>query len=314
MKSLSNARFYFRRILVAVLVIAYFSAPAGAQESEKAKPGADGGKSQKAFIKPLTKEQQDKLLKERLEGGMGDSFNQFSNMFLAMSRIKLSCGVGLMTPSKKIAKSELHAVFPEFYKPTLKELLDSIALQTSSKWQYDPTSKYFESDVEEGPVEGIAIFEFTKDKREKPFQVTLPKGWKSADKGNWVMYTPPMFPLGMDIHEFGSYSSDDKTKEKELLKKIPIEVSMEWAKRAKDEVDPKELKPAKVGPYDALFFETMMPLRDGPTFHWRQWVFMVDDKCYFVISTILPQLDDKIFPDVEAMVKSFQIKKPKTSQ
>jgi hypothetical protein len=92
-------------------------------------------------------------------------------------------------------------VFPGFYKPTLQEYLDAIALQTKSRWKYDPTSKYFQSEVETGPVEDVAIFEFTKTDREKPFQVTLPKGWRSIDKGNWTMYVPPIFPLGIDIHE-----------------------------------------------------------------------------------------------------------------
>ncbi len=293
------------------LILVCSPSPADPQGPGETKPADEAGKRPSAFLKPLTKEQQDKLLKERLDGGMGGSFSQFSNMFLVMSRIKLPYGVGLMTSSREIAKTELQRVFPEFYKPTLREFLDAIALQTSSEWKYDPTSKYFQSDVESGPVEGLAMFEFTATKREKPFEVALAKGWKSTDKGNWVMYVPPTFPLGMDIHELGSYSSDDKTKEKELLTKVPTEVSLEWAKRAKDKVDPKELKPAKVGPYEALYFETMMPLRDGSTIRWRQWVFMVDNKCYFVISTILPQFEDRIFPDVQAMVASFKIKSRK---
>jgi hypothetical protein len=204
-------------------------------------------------------------------------------------------------------------LFPEFYKPTLRELLDVIALQTSSEWKYDPSGKHIQSDVDHGPVEDLAIFEFTEVKREKPFQVDLPKGWKSTDKGNWVMFVPPVFPLGMDIHELGSYSSDDASQEKELLEKVPIEVSLMWARRAKDEVDPKDLKPAKVGRYDALYFETMMSLRDGPTVRWRQWVFMADHRCYFIVSTILPELEAQIFPGVEAMLKSFQIIEPTAS-
>ena len=199
-------------------------------------------------------------------------------------------------------------MFPAFYKPTLRELLDVLALETSSDWKYDPTSKYFRSDAETGPVEGLAVFEFTKTTRKKPFAVALAKGWKATDKGNWLMLVPPMFPLGIDIHELGSYSSDDKAKEKGLLAKVPIEVSLEWARRAQDKVDPNELKPAKVGAYDALYFETMMLMRDGSTIHWRQWVFMAGNRCYFVISTIVPQLDDRIFPDVKAMVASFKIK------
>ncbi|MFH1022858.1 MAG: hypothetical protein V1809_05675 [Planctomycetota bacterium] len=275
------------------------------------KPAPKADSHPPVLVKPLAKEQQDKLLQGRLDGGMENSFRQFSNMFLVMSRMKLAYGVGLMTSSPEIANTELHTVFPEFYKPTLREFLDMIALQTSSTWKYDPTSKYFESDVESKPVEDLAMFEFTKTKREKPFQVTLPKGWKANDKGNWMMFVPPIFPLGMDIHELGSYSSDDKIKEKELLKRVPIEVSLEWAKRTKDKVDPKELKSAKVGPYDALYFETMMPFLDESTVRWRQWVFMVDNKCYFLVSTIYPKYEERIFPDVQKMVESFQIKSRK---
>ena len=160
-------------------------------------------------------------------------------------------------------------------------------------------------------MEDLAIFEFTKTDRERPFQVTLPKGWRSIDKGNWMMYVPSIFPLGMDIHELGTYSSDEKTEKDFLLKRVPMEVSLEWAKRAKDVVDPKEIKPAKVGPHDALHFETMMPLRDGSTVRWRQWVFMVDNKRYLAISTIYPQFEERIFPDVQSMLASFAIKKPK---
>jgi hypothetical protein len=263
-----------------------------------------------AYIKPLTDEQQEKLLSERLDGGMGNSFRQFSNMFLAMSRINLPYGIGLMTSSQEISNAQLHTVFPESYKPTLRELLDVIALQTSSEWKYDPTSKYFKSEVESGPVEGVAIFEFTKAKREQPFEVTLPEGWKAVDKGSWVMYVPPMFPLGMDIHQLGSYSSDDKSKEAELLKNVPRDVMVQWAKRARDVVDEKELRSTRVGAYDAVYFETMMPLRDGSSVRLRQWVFMVSNKCYLVISTIFPPYEERIFPGVQAMVASFKIRNP----
>src|SRR5262245_53097791 len=43
-------------------------------------------------VKPLTSEQQEQLLNSRLDGGMGHSFSQFANVFLAMSRIHLKYG------------------------------------------------------------------------------------------------------------------------------------------------------------------------------------------------------------------------------
>ena len=90
-----------------------------------------------------------------------------------------------------------------------------------------------------------------------------------------------------------------------------MQMSLEWAKGAKDGVDENDFTEAKVGPYEALHFETMMPLQVGSTVRWRQWVFMVDNKCYGVISTIFPPYEERLFPDVQAMVASFKIRKVK---
>jgi hypothetical protein len=185
-------------------------------------------------------------------------------------------------------------------------------LQTFSQWKYDPSSKYLDSKVEHPqPVEGLAMFEFTPVKREKPFDVTLAKGWKAEDKGHWTMYIPPIFPVGMDIYEMGTYSVDDPLAEKELLKKVPTDVSMNWARRLQQSPAPEALKPAKVGPYDAVFFEFTFQSPQGQEVHWRQWVFMVGNKCYSAISTIFSPLDGQIFPDVEKMLASFQMKTPR---
>jgi hypothetical protein len=257
----------------------------------------------------LTAKQQERLLKVRLDGAMDFSFGQFANMFLASSRISLGNGIGLVTSSDEIAKATLQSPFPRFYQPTVREFLDAIALQTQSEWRYDPTSKFFKSEVkDEPPVEDLAIFEFTKTKRAKPFEVALAEGWKAVDKGNWLMLIPPMFPVGMDIYELGTYSSDDKAKQSDLLKKVQMEVALEWARRVNWDAEPKKLKIAKVGPYEALFFTAMIPSQLEKDIRWRQWVFMVDNKCYFVVSTILPEFENKIFPDVEKMLASFRVK------
>jgi hypothetical protein len=120
--------------------------------------------------------------------------------------------------------------------------------------------------------------------------------------------------LGLNIHELGSYSSDDGTKENDLLKKVVAGVSLEWANRIKSGVDTTDLKPAKVGPYDALYFETLIPLRNGATIRWRQWAFSVGNKCYFAVSTILPQLEERIYPEVQTMLKSFQMESAETGR
>jgi hypothetical protein len=191
----------------------------------------------------------------------------------------------------------------------LREFLDAIALQTTSEWKYDPSSKYVKNEVEPNvPIEELAIFDFTATNREKPFEVTLVDGWKAVDKGNWLMCVPPSFPVGLDIYEMGNYSSADKATESAFRNKVRAAVALEWAQRVKENAVPDDLKRAKIATFDALFFESMIPSQLGKQIRWRQWVFMVDNKCYFVVSTILPEFENKIFPDVEKILASFRVK------
>ncbi|MCX7008255.1 MAG: hypothetical protein NTY53_13580 [Kiritimatiellaeota bacterium] len=264
-------------------------------------------------VKPLTAQQQEHLLKERISGGLGYTFHAFANMFLVSSRQQTAFSVGLMSTNSDIVKKELQAIFPQFYKPTLRELLDAIALQTAATWSYEVTGKFVEGDsTNTPPLEGFAIFEFVSAKRAKPFEVTLAKGWKAEDRGHWLTLVPPTFPVGLDIYEIGAYSAVDPAQEKALFKKVPAEVALEWAQRVKKNATRKELKPGKVGPYDAWFFEAMVPTHLGQDAHWRHWVFMVANKCYFIVSTIFPEREAELYPAVEQMLKSFKITKPKS--
>ena len=257
---------------------------------------------------PLTKSEQNKLLRRRLDGQMGLPFKAFANMFIVKSNLQgLGYTVGLMADSKTIADADLTSPFPEFYKPRLDEFLDAIALQTKSQWKYDPTDKYVRSDAPDSkPIDHIAVFEFREQKaRPKPYHVKLAEGWKAEDKGSWTMYVPPSFPVGMDIYEMGTYSHNKKEKETELFERVRSEVALEWAQRVHEGAKAKDLKPSHVGSYEAVYFEAMIPSQLGKDIRWRQWVFMVDHRCYFIVSTILPEFDETIYPDVLAMIKSF---------
>src|SRR5262249_575814 len=99
-------------------------------------------------IVPLTAEQLDELLGSRLDAGMQGTFSQFANMFFVASRISLPKAVALATPSERVSEAELMSPFPSTYQPTLREFLDSIAMQTLSEWKYDPTDQYVDQDSE----------------------------------------------------------------------------------------------------------------------------------------------------------------------
>src|SRR6185295_12353143 len=115
-------------------------------------------------------------------------------------------------------------------------------------------------------------------------------------------YRPPSFPVGMDIYEMGTYSSDEPKKEKGFADKIRLEVSLSWARRVDPKVRPDGFKHVQVGQFDALYFEATIHPQPDKEIKWRQWVFMDGNKCYFIVSTILPELDERIYPDVQKML------------
>lgn len=235
-------------------------------------------------------------------------FGQFGNMFLAFSQMTIGRGVGLVTPTQEVLKSPVRSPFPDSYRPRLRELLDSLAWQTFCEWKYDPTSRYFQSDVDgQELVDNLAMFEFSKVKREHPFEIDVAKGWTANDKGDWIMYVPPNFIVGMDIYQMGAYSADDSAREK-LRAEVCRDVSLHWLRRLGMSDEPDRFQTAKVGAYDALFFDKLISTPDGKQLHWRQWVFMAGDQCYAVISTIFADLDEAIYADVEKMLPTFRIK------
>lgn len=279
--------------------------------AQENKPKVEEEKSvpKKVPLKVLSTTELDAILSKRLDGGMDYDFKQFANMFFVFSHIKLGTGVVLSPRTREIADKELMSLFPQFYRPTLREFCDSIALQTFSEWKYDVEDQFVSSTVPDTKKvdDSMVVLRFEPATRQKPFEVTLAKGWKAEDKGQWTMHIPPSFPCGMDIYEAGTYSARKKEDEPALLKKVPVEVSLEWARRFKPETSEKDLKPAKVGSFDALAFEAMVPSQFEKETRWRQWVFMDGNKCYFIVSTIFPEQEKEIFPDVEAMLKTFKI-------
>lgn len=256
----------------------------------------------------LSDEQLARLLEQRLPGGMGISFAQLTKMSLVANKASMGRSISVATKSDKIAKTTLRSNFPSFYKPTLAQFLDAVGLQTRAQWKYDPSGKSAEG--ENGKKSSDIIFEFNETTRRKPYELNLAKGWSTADNGNWVNCTPAGAPagVGMDIYELGNFTSINKSNEGELLKQVPDEVSIEWARRVQPKAKKTDLKPSKVGTYDAVSFDSLVRAQGGKDVRWRQWVFMAGNQCFFIVSTIFPEGESKIFPDVEAMLKSFKLR------
>lgn len=265
-------------------------------------------------LKMLSAEEQTKLLANRLEGSLGDSFGAFANMFMVRSQMELGKCIGLKGKTGKLLQAELQSVFPDFYKPSLKELMDAIALQTSSTWSYRKEDQFVNSHVpEKTEFDHMVIFTFVPTEaatpRARPFSVNLAKDWKTLDHGHWLACIPPTFLVGMDIYEMGTYSASKKANEAALFAKVRQEVALEWAQRVKKDAKAEDLKPVKVGGFDALHFDAMVPSQDDKDIRWRHWVFMVDNACYFIVSTIFPEMEEQLFPDVQTMLGSFKAEK-----
>ena len=282
----------------------------GFARAEDAKNAAPEGK---APLKLLSTEEQTKLLAERLEGSLGGAFGPFASMFMLRSRVEIGTSIGLKDATSGLTETQLQAVFPDFYKPSLKELLDTIALQTSTSWSYRKEDQFVLSKTPDKTEDEMVFFTFApmepKAKAAKPFSLELAKGWRTEDHGYWMACIPPTFPVGMDIYEMGTYSAANPQEEEALFAKVRHEVALQWATRVKNDAKGEDLKPAKVGGYEALHFDAEVPSRDGRKLHWRHWVFMVDNACYFIVSTIFPEMEEQLFPEVEKMLSSFKVAK-----
>jgi len=260
-------------------------------------------------VKVMSQPDLNKLLAQRLNGDIGFKFKAFSNEFFVRSKLDVGKSIGLMARTPAIAETDLESAFPSTYKPTLKEILDAIAMQTKTHWVYDPKKQVVMSDKPlDKELEGIVDFEFTPAVQSLPFEIKPARGWKAEEHTNWIMYIPPIAPMAMDFHVSGKLSAPDKAQEAALFASAPADAALDSLRRAHPNAAKEDLKRAKVGRYDAYFFESPLPPEGEAKVQWRQWYFMVGNQLCFVISTILKPQDAKLYPEVETMLKTFRTK------
>lgn len=230
--------------------------------------------------KPLTPEQQTAFLAKRTPGSMTGSFGSYSSLLFAIKNVVIHSN------NNQINNTPLSSPFPQFYKPTWKEVFDSIARQTKSTWKYNPKSDNWI---------------FSKPAMPVPFEVKIAKKWISEDRGLYVYYKPPYAPVGMDIYMMGTYSSTDK-------EKVQEGIALSFARHFNKDVTVKDMTTVKVGKYDALHFKIKAP-QTGVIM--RQWTIVESGKAFAIINAVKPRLERKILRDVEKMLKSFTIKTEK---
>jgi len=85
----------------------------------------------------LTPGEQASFLAKRTSGGMIGTFNGYCSLLYAVHE------VAIHTASKEVNQTSLTSPFPDFYKPTWREIFDSVARQTKSSWKHDPKRDYW---------------------------------------------------------------------------------------------------------------------------------------------------------------------------
>lgn len=239
---------------------------------------------------PLNAEEQKKFLAQRLpSGAVIGTFSAYGSFLYA------ALDIAIHTNDAVIAETELHPPFPEFYKPTVKELLDAIALQTKSSWVYDSKTVYWT---------------FAKPAAAKPFSLQLAGKWTGGDdRGIYVSYRPPTFPVGMDIYYYGSYSTDDASQQTAMWERIRNSWATGFASHLKRDVKISDMQPTSVDGVEALYFQAPTP---RPGAMWRQWALVKGGHAFVIVST-LPIDNKELLADVEAMVKSFRVVSSKSN-
>src|SRR5207244_1885953 len=112
--------------------------------------------------------------------GIADgSFAKFTSFYYALKEVVIH------SDSPAVNAAKMQNVFPDFYKPTYRELFETIARQTKSHFRYD---------------EKHALWLFEPVEAKLPYQLKRADGWQSEDRGSHVKYTPPTAPVGMDVY------------------------------------------------------------------------------------------------------------------
>lgn len=234
-------------------------------------------------VTPLTEKQQKELLSGRMQSGaITGTFDSYTSLLFALNDIAMH------TEDGEINNTKLNSPFPNFYKPTVQQLFDTIALQTKSSWKYDAQRDYWV---------------FAKPAIQKPYSLTLADKWTSRDMGIYTGYAPATFPVGMDVYYYGVYSADEVKKEAALWEKIRNTWAVSFASNFKKGITAGEMQKISIDGVEALYFETPAP---KPGIIFRQWTLIKKGKMFVIIST-LPAGDKQAVSDVEAMVKSFRV-------
>jgi hypothetical protein len=242
---------------------------------------ADSKNEEVRKVVPLTKDKQEKLLRERLiTGSMMGPFRSMLSLLYATGEY-----YRYTTSSKEIADRPLHTVHPDWYKPTRAEYMETMARQIGTHVTYDSKTDNWKFEEPEMPL---------------PYTIKIAEGWTEHNRGMEVGYVPTVAPVGMDIYMFGRYSGLDEKQKEKLIDDIGNRFSRVFSEPPKN----SDFKVVQVDGCSAKFIEANAKMKDVK---WRQWVFFKNGQAFGIVSSISAENEAKLFPEVQKMVDSFHV-------
>ncbi len=206
---------------------------------------------------------------------MGKStFNSFASYLYALNIVTIH------TDNPEVANTHLRSFTDPDRPISLRELFDEIAKQTTSKWSYDT-------------IQGYWLFS-----KPLPFEIELAQGWKKEIRNGYIFFKPPTASVGMDIYFAGRIDSSETAND--ARKRI----AEQYAKPIKPEINADSMQLVSLPHQNALFYTTEIKLKG---ILWRQWAIVEKEKCFVIVSAIKLEDNEKIYPDVELMVRSFKV-------
>jgi hypothetical protein len=232
--------------------------------------------------KQLSSEQQVQFLHAKAPTIHGETFADFAD---ALTESGLA---PVFTSSAKVKKIRLHPIWPESYRPTFAELFEAIARQTGTTMKYDNASNRWAFDPPAMPL---------------PYSLTLAKGWRTEDRGDYTAYIPSVAPVGMDIYMIGRYQNLSDAQ----VKQLNAEHALKFADMIRSGATTDDMKSATVDGCEALTFVSKAPMAGR---QWRQWAFFKSGEAFVIVSTYDDANTSKIVADVDSMVASFHVLEP----
>ena len=190
----------------------------------------------------------------------------------------------------------LEFTYPQFYKPSWGEVFDHIARQLKCTWEWNPKNRQFK---------------FFKSTSGPFFGVDLAKGWRQEDRGFYVWHAPEGRDFGMDIYYFGQFNplrreqGAARGERTGLYERVRAHFALKMLSGFPNPPTEKQMSTVNISGVPALYAKTDTP-RPGAI--WRQWSFVLDGHAFVIVSVMPKELESKLVPDIEQMVKSFKLK------